>query len=80
MVYCSKPEKEGYISDNIDSFSYDAVWPASSMWIQAGDTNHSAGADTKKLSVNGIVPVVKQVINMPDADTMEKLMASLENL
>lgn len=23
-----------------DDFSYDAVWPASSMWIQAGDTNH----------------------------------------
>lgn len=23
-----------------DSFKYDAVWPASSMWIQAGDTKH----------------------------------------
>lgn len=40
----------------------------------------SASADTKKLNVDGIVPVVKQVINMPDADTMEKLMESLENL
>lgn len=40
----------------------------------------SASADTKKLSVDGIVPVVKQVINMPDADTMEKLMEALEDL
>lgn len=40
----------------------------------------NASADTGKLSVSGIVPVVNKVINMPDADTMEKLIDALSDL
>ena len=42
-----------------EEFAYDAVWPASSLWISAGDTNHRI-KHQQSISITPIVFGIKQ--------------------
>ena len=65
-------------SSNIDKVLPDVQKIA---WQSHGfRTGVSASADTEGLSVEGLVPIVRQVIQMPDAAAMEKLTKALEDL